>query len=406
MQFLKSLLRGFLSFVFKLSLVLLVIIGPLVMVFGTSGQLKDSLKTSKIYDNLVTNIVDNAAKDSSNQATDGQQDPSSGASAKEEESPFSQPAVQEAAKKAFTPAFVQSTGEQIIDGMYNWLQGKTSQPEITIDVSDVKQRFTEVVSEYAVNRAKALPACTASQARQLTSDKIDPLTISCLPAGFDVESLRTEVAKVLDKQETANGEQKENILQKQTITGNDFKFKDSPIVDFENTPEVPTAYQWLVRLPWILGGLAIVSGGLAVLLHDEKRRGIRSLATITLVIGVLTLLGIIVTSFIFGKLKEAGGPLSKIDANIQEPVIALVDSLSSAFNHNLLLFGIAYTLLGAGTLLALHFTKPNQPNEHEPVAHEPETTEVPANESSEKTDEQPTGTPAEKPNKPSNKLTQ
>ncbi len=357
MQFLKSLLRGSSSLIFKLSLVLLVIVGSTVMVFGTSGQIKQSLKASKIYDNLVTNIVENAAKDSEGQG---------------EESPFSQPAVQEAAKKAISPAFLQNTSEQIIDGMYSWLQSKTPQPEFNIDVSGVKQQFTSAVGDYVVARAKQLPVCTPQQAKQLAIDKIDPLTVGCIPTGFDIESLRAQVASELDKQQSQSGENKDNLLQ-QSVISPDSLPKDeegkTPVQNLtEKVEKAPKIYRIAVITPWIIGALAVVSGGLVILLYDEKRRGIRNLAITVLAIGALTLVGIFLSNFGFNKLEKSNSVVG-IDPNIKEPVIALVRSISSAYNNRLLMFGILYTALGAGTLIALRLTRPKK-NEPEHSANE------------------------------------
>lgn len=400
MQFLKSALRGFLSLVFKFSLVFLVMFGPLVMVFGTSDQLKESLKTSKLYDNAVTSIIDGAAKDSKEQPDVGSQ----------EESPFSQPAVQEAAKKALTPAFLQNTSEQIIDGMYGWLQSKTPRPEFKIDVSGVKQQFTDAVADYAVTRAKQLPACTLQQTIQLSREKIDPLTVPCVPAGYDIESLRSQVAAQLDKQQNEAGE-KDNLLQLSEITPDSLPKDEngkSPVQNFtEDAEKAPEVFHFVTILPWILGVLAVVSGGLVVLLHDEKRRGLRNLALTTLIIGALSLMGIFLTSLVFDKLENSES-LVKADANIKGPLTTLVHSLSDAFNHSLLLFGIVYVVLGAGTLTALYFTRSKQTKEHEPTEHEPGSPKAPVTEVSEA---QPhtsaeADNVAEKPKKPTKTLIQ
>lgn len=324
------------------------------MVFGSANQLKKSLAESKIYDKAATSIIDNAAKDSAN----------------EPDSPFSQPAVQDAAKKALSPTFVQNTSEQILDGMYGWLQQKTPQPQFNIDVSAVKQQFTSAVGDYAVSRAQQLPACTALQARQLGSD-IDPLTLSCVPAGFNIETLRAKIAADLDKQQGEG----DNLLQQSTISPESLPKDEngkSPVQSFsENAERAPKLFKLVTLAPWLLAAVAIVSGALYVLLHDEKRRGIRGLATTLLVIGLLTLLGIMLTNSAFGRL-ERSDALVNTDANIKEPLTALVRSLSGAVNQKLMLFGAGYTVLGAAALVGLHLTKPKHPGISDDVEDKPE----------------------------------
>ncbi len=358
----KRFLRGISSLAFKISLVLLVVLGSVILVFSTPGQLKESLKVSKVYDNLVASIIDSATKESA-----GQLDGSI------EESAFSQPAVQEAAKKALTPVFLQTTSEEIINGIYGWLRGDTPQPEFNIDVSAVRQRFITSVGDYAVNRAKTLPACTAEQSAQLTQQSIDALTTACVPAGYNVENLRAQIETELNKQETEAGQQKDNLLQQTTISPDTLPKDENgktAVQNFaENAEKAPEVFSFVVITPWIFGILAIISAGLVVLLYDDKRRGIRSLGISALAIGGLSLLGIFISNFGFKQLEKSDS-LLKADANIKEPLLAFLHSLSRAFNNRILTIGLVYVVLGAGTLLVLQFTKTKQPKEQAPATDE------------------------------------
>lgn len=341
MNILKSLLRGLLAFLFKVSLVLLIIIWPIVMVFGNSAQLKSSLKTSNIYNTAVDNLISNINKDNK----DGS------------DNPFNDPAVQQAAKQALSPAFLEKSSESIIDGVYGWLSGKTDQPTFSIDASGVKDQFTKAVGDYAVARAKTLPACTVAQLRQMGTD-IDPLTVNCVPPGYNIEGLRDQVAEQLNK---PSEDGKPNILQQPTITADNLpKDEDgqTPIQKItEKGDKARKIFHLLTLAPLLLGGLAIVSGSLLVLLYDDKRRGIRNLAVTILPIGVLGLLGVFVTKAVFARLEKSDAFI-KADPNIQQPMISLVHTLTTAVNQKLLLVAIVYTVLGAGTLIALHYTKP------------------------------------------------
>ncbi len=368
MNILKSLARGFLAFLFKVSLVLLIILWPLVMVFGTSDQLKTSLKASKIYDTGVDSLIESVNKDSDKS---------------NEDNPFKDPAVQQAAKTAITPTFLQRSSESIIDGIYGWLQGKTPQPTFTIDASEVKDQFIKAAGDYAVNRAKSLPTCTVAQLRQMGTD-IDPLTATCVPPGYNIEGLRDLIAQELNKP-SENGEK--NILQQPIITADTLPKNDNgktPVQDITNgASNLPKIFMWLQRGPFILLGLATVSGGLLVLLYDDKRRGIRNLAVTVLPIGLLGLFGVVVTNRAFGALAKSDA-IAKADATIQQPLISLLHTLSNAINQKLLFIAAVYAVLGAGTLIALHFTKPKT------LATEP-VTETPVPELKEET------TPEEKP---------
>jgi hypothetical protein len=138
----------------------------------------------------------------------------------------------------------------------------------------------------------------------------------------------------------------------------------TPVQNFtEKAKNARKVYRIAMLAPWIFGALAVVSGGLVILLYDDKRRGMRNLAITTLVLGILTLVGIFVSNFGFSKLEKSDS-LLQVDANIKEPVIALVRSISIAYNNRLLMFGIVYVAIGAATLTALRLTKPKHPQEH------------------------------------------
>ncbi len=342
MQFVKRFSRGFLATVFNLCLIGLVVLGPIVMVFGTSQQIEESLSDSGIYDNAVKAVVENAAKDSAGQP----------------DSPFNQPAVQEAAQKALSPDFLQNTSEGILDGLYGWLQKKTPEPQFNIDVAAAKQQFVAAVSDYAVARASQLPACTPAQAKQLGGD-VDPLTAQCLPAGYDVQSLPARIAAELEKQQGQEG----NLLQQTAITPETLPKDEegkTPVQNFtEDAKNVPEIYGWLTKGPWLLGIFALLAGGLVVFLSDDKRRALRGLGITLLVVGALTLIGIAISGYAFGKLEQSD-VLANVDANLKEPVTNLVKSLRNAFNQRLMVFGLVYIVLGGGTLIALHFTKPKR----------------------------------------------
>lgn len=345
MNILKGFLRFLCASLFKISVLLFLIITPIVLVFGSSGQLKTSLKTSKVYDHAVDGLVENINKDSAKNSEGG-------------DNPFSDPAVLQAAKTALTPAFLQKSSESIIDGVYGWLSGKTAQPTFSIDAAGVKQQFVKAVGDYAVNRAKTLPVCTVAQLKQMGSSKIDPLSATCVPPGYNAESLRDQIAAQLDK---PSEDGKPNILQQQTITADSLPKDENgqtPVQKItEKGEKARKIFQLVSKAPLLLGSLAVVSGGLLVLLHDEKRRGIRNLAVTVLPIGVLGLLSVFVTNVIFAKLEKSDAVL-KADANIQQPLIDLVHGLSGAVNQKLLLIAVTYTVLGTGTLIVLHYTKP------------------------------------------------
>lgn len=342
MDLLKSLARGLLGLVFKFSLVLLAVSASLLAVFGTPDRLKQSVNDSGLYETGVESVVKSAAKDARGEG----------------DTNYDHQVVQDAAKAALTPDFLKTSFESIINGFYGWLEGKTDQPQFSVDVKVAKDRFVTAASDAAVARAKGLPVCTLAQARELAGSEIDPFTVPCVPPGYDVESLRGLIAAQLDKP-AADGQG--NILQQDVLTPETLPKDDhgkTAVQNFtEDAEQLPQLYGFVKILPWILAVLAVVTGSLILLLHADKRRGLRSLAITLAWVGVVALIGILITNWLFGQLQNSGS-FNPADANLKDPIISLVRSLVNAFNSRLLWFGVAYVALGAGTLAALHFTKP------------------------------------------------
>lgn len=355
MQFVKNLGRVLSSSVFKLSLGLLVLVAPLIMVFGTPGPLKQALKSSKIYDQAVDSAV------SSSVDVEGSGDAAS----------TSQTELNQAAKTAITPEFIQNSSEQIIDGVYGWLTGKTAQPEFRIDASTVKQQIIQATSDQAVAKAKELPACTLQQTRAFAGSSVDPFNLPCLPPGYDINLLRGEVAKQVGRSEG-------DFLQNPIITPSTLpkdQHGNTAIQNLTtNAAQAPDVFRWLKRAPWILGTLAVISGGLVIWLYDDKRRAIRNLAFTTLGLGAVVIAGILFTNYAFGQLGKPNGALTQnIKGSLQQPVLAVTKSLADSINSKLIFFGSVYALIGASTLIALHYTKPKTttPTANESVKNDP-----------------------------------
>lgn len=339
MPYFKNLFRGLLSSLLKLSLLLLAFTASLVMVFGTSTPLKQALRSSKIYSSGVDNVIDSTHNNESTGTALS----------------LSQPDLRQAAKTAITPDFLQDASERIIDGSYLWLNGKTAQPEFQIDISAAKQRFVQAVGDKAVNRAKILPQCTVSQSRALATSSFDPLTITCVPAGFNANNLRGALDLQIGKNDG-------NILKNSVITAENLPRdeKGKTVVQnvTDNVHQAPLIYQWLMP-PWVLGGLAVIFGGSVILLFAEKRRGLGSVAVTFLSVGIFLLIGCAITTIIFSIASKPSGPFRQFSEALQQPIFAATHALNNAFVHRLLLFGIGYLTVGGGTLLALRFTRPD-----------------------------------------------
>src|SRR5476649_1346393 len=102
------------------------------------------------------------------------------------------PIVKSAADATFTPQFVQKNTEQVLDGTYDWLDGKTPVPDFQIDLTSTKIAFANNVAAAVQKQLAGLPVCTAAQTQALAAN-FDALSATCLPKGITAESAASTV---------------------------------------------------------------------------------------------------------------------------------------------------------------------------------------------------------------------
>lgn len=326
---LKRFLRGSSSFVFKFAIVFLAIASAYVVVFGTSAQLKTSLKNSDIYDNAVNSILDESQKEQG---------------AKTDNVPLDDPGVRKAANTAFSATFIEQQLTTAIDGVYGWLDGTTKTPAIQIDLAEAKKRLATGIGEAAIDRVKALPVCTQAQLLKLDQSNPDPFSLPCRPPNIDLSAERKEIVnQVLGSDE---------FLDDTSISVDDFPKQNGQTV-FERAGDAPTVFQWLHRLPWLLGTVSLLAAAMVIWLHEERRRGVWVVGRTLVVSGILLLIGVFISGYI------ASNRIIKVDAGneLQQSGLNLVRSLISEFNQVLMIFGIAYVVIGGITMIAIRLTR-------------------------------------------------
>jgi hypothetical protein len=141
-------------------------------IVGSPAPIKKILSKSGIYGSAVDQVLHENQKVSANG----------------NEVSLTDPAIKAAAQKSFSPKVVQDTTEKIIDGTYDWLSGKSSQPTFNVDLSAAKATFASNVGAAATERASTLPVCPG---RTLPSTT-DPLNITCVPRGITPAQIGAE----------------------------------------------------------------------------------------------------------------------------------------------------------------------------------------------------------------------
>jgi hypothetical protein len=334
------------SYLFKLFILLLALVASLVMTFHSPSKIENSLNASGVYNTFVSSALQEIQK--SNTANQGGNTV-----------PIDDPAIKAAATQAFTPELLQTSTENVLNGTYDWLSGKTPQPKFKIDLSQAKQTFANGVGAAAAQRVSGLPVCTTTQLQQLTQD-IDPFSVSCQPPGYNITAAQNKVTN-----DIATSKQ---FLRTPVITPQSLPKDNQGKTVFDRLAYAPRIYKWINASPWLLAFLAIVFGAITLALYDSKRQGLRNLAISTIGTGIFLLIISYVNRLLFNHFDRPGGLLGKtLTGSFQQTAIKAANSISHSILAVLGWFAVAYVAAGVITLLVLHFTKPKITAKPQPV---------------------------------------
>lgn len=334
MEALKSLIRGLMSVWFKFGLVALAVVTSMMIVFGNPVAIKQAISSSGAYDKVIGGVLDqtdlNFVIDSSQTTL---------AIPRQE--------LFAAAKSTLTPAVLKDATEQVVDGIYAWLQGKTPEPNFRIDLTAERQKFIKALADSAAARARQLPACNLQMLQELVNRIPNPWDLPCVPPGYDISTLRDKAVAEI----TRNGE----FLKDPVITAEDFPKDGTGKSVFQTASDAPKFFGWFLIAPWIIAFLTLLSAGGLLLLHDNKRRAFRSIAVAMLGSGISLLVITAIYSLAFKQGFQLGG---SDDSNVfQQPMLEAIRHLQNAVSDKLVWFGATYTIVGLLSLLALHFSK-------------------------------------------------
>lgn len=317
----------------KLLLLVIPIIFAVAILLSSPTYIENALKESRVYDQFVSNVLDNSLQQSNDANT---------------QKILSDPEVKAAAEKSFNPTLLQSSTENVLNGVFAWMQGKTPEPQFRIDLTNARADLSNNVAVYAEKRANSLPACTLTQLRQLNPN-IDLLEIPCLPPGVNVHALAQDYSqKFLASSDFLS----DPVITNETIAKNN---GGKPLSEQLNG--VPKAYSLLNLTKWILLMLALVLTGLLIFARRNRRAGVKHVAWTLIGVAVFLIINLIIYWFLFDR---ANTNRAASDA-VQAMWIDGAQSLVREFNKVILWFSAGYLVLGSGMLAYLRFRPAGTP---------------------------------------------
>jgi hypothetical protein len=328
-------------FVFLFSIVLLASLVSIAL--ATSAQvglahpskIEGWLDQSNLYSSLSTTIANKAQNSIENNVSGGVS--------------ISKTLVQQAAQSAFPQSLLKQSVQTFINSNYEWLEGKSTTPNFTIDLSGAKQAFaTQVAEASVVAHLTGLPTCTAAQTLQL--ENANPLLLSCLPAGISPQLEASQVS-----QQVVNDS---SFLSKPVITASTVSTKglNGGEPYYKKLSALPKSYQLAKKLPWILGIISILSILIIVFCSRSKRIGIRFIGIILLISGLLLVADKFLTDFAFNKLKDRAFN-SVGSSQIQQSLTSFVHFIEKELVKIDLWFGLGYVALAVVLIGILILTR-------------------------------------------------
>lgn len=309
------------------------------------ANVKKLVADSGVYNNLIS-----AALDQAQQNSGGGQGVS-----------LAEPAVKSAAQQVFTPQFLQNSTNNIIDGVYHWLDGSVDKPDFKIDLSTQKAQFADLVAQHAGQVAAGLPACSPADSQALLSqgDNFDPFSAQCLPKGLSPDT----VAANLKQNLLTN----KDFLNKAVITADSLKApannclssqpncqsgqnqNQKPFFQTDSAKKVPGLYQKIKKTPIILAVLTILFGTAIVFLYKTWQIGLRHVGITVAIIGLFFLVFAWALNDI--AIKKLVPKIQMDNAVIQTDVRRLATDLIQLVDKNYWFFGGLYTIVGAGAIV-------------------------------------------------------
>lgn len=286
-------------------------------VFGDPDNIDQVLKDGGVYDNFVPIMLQDVEKNGDEQA----------------KKLLADKGFKDAISSSIQPNDIRDSSKSVIDGVYSWLEGKTAQPEFTIDLSAPAQKAVDGISAYAEQRSSKLPACTPQQLQtvDLTSDI---LSIPCLPPGLTSQQVGQQFA--------SEAKSSIEVLKKPVITSKEV-LKETDVTSQEYA-EAPRAYQNLHSSKWTNLIFAMVLIAALILARRNRPAGIRFVGKIMLAAGLT--LSAILLMLLYANSQPIPG-----DDELGKTVLRSLMSLFGQIAMTVKWFAAGYLIIGSAGMI-------------------------------------------------------
>lgn len=329
-----SVIKRFLHYIsatgLSLSLFFLATITVLLLTILNAGFIKQTLVKTNAYNNIIPASLELATATSEKQG-------------EEPINPVVVSQLKPIATATVTPEFLKSSTESVIDGLFSWLDGRTTAPVILIKTDTIKQNLQRELVAYTKNRVATLEVCQ----KGTNYTNFDPLTTPCRPPySVNEADIQSYVANLVSQIPLFSKPE----ISLESLGATDVFSADKPI------QAAPKVYSVIQKLPYALLLLAVLSATVLVLIGAYKKGAVRAVAhTITwagIMLVILSAITLIFNNRFSGNLL---GSSTQEQALFVKTIVTPITNMfiKTAADYSLYI-GIAYCLIGAILYVIAH----------------------------------------------------
>jgi|GEM_PF-1045618 len=317
-------------------------------------KIKGWLNQSNVYGAFVTDAINQAKQSAGDNSDSGSS--SNSVNSDDSNSPIasssislSDAAVQQIARSTFSSKALQSDVDTFVNSNYDWLKGKTDTPNFKIDLTSAKQTFADKVGAYVQTYMAGLPVCTDTQLSEINTQDMDPLDLTCRPAGVLPATIGSQVS---DDIAGSNAFLSNPVI---TATNLDPKGDTETTPYYQNLSGLPKVYQFGTKIPLIAGIVALASFLGVIFTAKRHRNGLKVAAIVVALGGVVLLIIKLLSGQIFSHAQSQllSGKTGEVHKALTTFLHYVVDQLIKID----LWFGVAYLVVAAVILIALRATR-------------------------------------------------
>lgn len=268
---------------------------------------------------------------------------------------FADAGVKKALKDSITTEYMHQNVSSKIDEGFKWLNGDSKQPNFTIDLQPVKEKFATNLGSYAKSRYLALPDCPPNSLPNNTS----PLQIECKPAiGFDINQQADEITKSVlgSKDFLASSSSIANSTEQANNVGAQETTNDAGAIS-----NVPRVYGIFKNAPFFIMLVVLLSCAGIIYLSESKKVGLRKIGRIFLVVGIVSSISIWLeykaASLLFDQFSKNFIAQNKLPATLADTLTSLFESFRMALFWTGIKNSIFVAVLGTLVLVSVFLYK-------------------------------------------------